>query len=411
MPQMGYDMHEGTVVRWLKEEGTQVKDGEPIAEIETDKAVVEFESYVDGILRYIVVPEGTTVAVGQAIAVVGEADEGVARPMFEAPVPVPSHTPLRPVDLGVSAGPRDDGPEAQSDVVRASPVARRLAEERGVDLSQITGTGPHGRITRDDVLAVDPEAEPGKCATPLPASRAMAPTPTEETDQATSLSRMRQQIARVTVQSKTEKPHFYLTCDIDMTKAMELRRQLNEALDAQAVRVTVNDLVIKACVEALKEHPKFNAVFNDDRIDMNEEISIGVAIATEEGLIVPAIMDCADKSLKDLAVASKDLADRVRRGTLRPREYSGGTFAVSNLGMFDVTSFTAIIQPPQSAILAVGSVAKRAVVVNTDLGVADMMTATLSADHRIVDGAEGARFITKVKRLIESPLSLLGVGL
>ena len=213
------------------------------------------------------------------------------------------------------------------------------------------------------------------------------------------------------VQSKTEKPHFYLTCDIDMTKAMELRRQLNEALGAQAVRVTVNDLVIKACVEALKEHPKFNAVFNDDRIDMNEEISIGVAIATEEGLIVPAIMDCADKSLKDLAVASKDLADRARRGTLRPREYSGGTFAVSNLGMFDVTSFTAIIQPPQSAILAVGSVAKRAVVVNTDLGVADMMTATLSADHRIVDGAEGARFITKVKRLLESPLSLLGVGL
>ena len=286
-----------------------------------------------------------------------------------------------------------------------------MAEERGVDLSQITGTGPHGRITRDDVLAVDPEAEPDKCATPLPASRETAPTPAEDADQATRLSRMRQQIARVTVQSKTEKPHFYLTCDIDMTKAMELRRQLNEALDSQAVRVTVNDLVVKACVEGLKEHPKFNAVFNDDRIDMNEEINIGVAIAAEEGLIVPAIMDCAGKSLKDLAVASKDLADRARRGTLRPREYSGGTFAVSNLGMFDVTSFTAIIQPPQAAILAVGSVAKRAVVVNTELGVADMMTATLSADHRIVDGAEGARFITEVKRLLESPLSLLGVGL
>ena len=412
MPQMGYDMREGTVVRWLKEEGSQVDDGEPIAEIETDKAVVEFESYAAGILHYIVVPEGTTVPVGQAIAVVGEADEDVPKPAFEAATPTPPATSPRPTTPPMPAEPRDDGPAPRSDVVRASPVARRLAEERGVDLSKITGTGPHGRITRDDVLAVEPETEPDKPATPLPAAREPEPLPapeTSDTSESAPLSRMRQQIARVTVRSKTEKPHFYVTCDVDMTRAMELRRQLNEALDPQGVRVTVNDLVIKACVEALKQHPKFNAVFQDDSIHMNEEINIGVAIAEEEGLIMPAIMDCAGKSLKELAVASKDLADRARSGTLHPREYSGGTFAVSNMGMFDVTSFSAIIQPPQSAILAVGSVAKRPAVVDDDLAVAEMMTATLSADHRIVDGAEGARFITEVKRLLESPLSLLDV--
>ena len=404
-------MREGTVVRWLKDEGAQVDEGEPIAEIETDKAVVEFESHASGILHHIVVPEGTTVPVGQAIAVVGDAGEDVPKPVFEAPTPEPASASPRPAAPTVPAEPRDDGPAPRSDVVRASPVARRLAEERGVDLSKITGTGPHGRITRDDVLAVEPEAELAKLATPLPAAREAEPLPAADTSEATPLSRMRRQVARVTVRSKAEKPHFYLTCDIDMARAMELRQQLNEALDPQGVHVTVNDLVVKACVEALKEHPKFNAVFQDDGIQMNEQVNIGVAMADEEGLIMPAIMDCAGKSLKELAVASKDLADRAKNGTLHPREYSGGTFAVSNLGMFDVTSFAAIIQPPQSAILAVGAVAKRPVVVDDDLAVADMMTATLSADHRIVDGAEGARFITEVKHLLESPLALLDVGL
>ena len=221
------------------------------------------------------------------------------------------------------------------------------------------------------------------------------------------LSRMRQQIARVTVRSKQEKPHFYVSSEIDMTAAMDLRRDINETLEADGVRVTVNDLILKACVEALRRHPKFNATLEGDGIRFNEAINIGVAIAEEEGLIVPAIMDCGGKSLRDISVASKDLADRARNGTLRPQEYTGGTFAISNLGMFGVSSFVAIIHPPQTAVLAVGTVAKKPVVRDDEIAVAQMMTATLSADHRVVDGAEGAEFIVDVKRLLESPLSLI----
>ena len=266
--------------------------------------------------------------------------------------------------------------------------------------------------------AVEPES-PVDDPPALPADEAPAPavaetqptTAGDASDDIIPLSRMRQQIARVTVRSKAEKPHFYLTCDIDMTRAMELRRQLNDALEAQGERITVNDLVIKACAKALEEHPKFNAVFHGHGIRMNERVNIGVAVAEEESLIIPAIMDCAGKSLRELALASRDLSDRARSGTLRPDEYSGGTFAISNLGMFDVTSFAAIIQPPQSAVLAVGSVTRRPTVFGDDLGIADMMTATLSADHRIVDGVEGARFMKEIKRLLESPLALLDVDL
>ena len=218
---------------------------------------------------------------------------------------------------------------------------------------------------------------------------------------------MRQQIARVTVRSKSEKPHFYVATDVDMTHAMALRRDINQTLADDGVRVTVNDLIISACVAALKKYPKFNAYYQDDGIRMNEAINVGVAIATEEGLIVPAILDCGDKSLKALAEASKDLADRTSQGTLSSQEYSGGTFAISNLGMFGVASFAAIIQPPQTAVLAVGAVRQQPVVRDDQIVVAEVMTATLSADHRIVDGAEGAQFINEVKRLLESPLSML----
>ena len=637
MPQMGFDMSEGTVARWLKEEGAHVEDGEPVAEIETDKAVVEFESYASGILHHIVVPEGVSVRVGQTIAVVGEADEDVPKPAFDAPTPEPPVASPLPPTIPPRAEPEHEGPAPRSDEVRASPVARRLAEELGVDLSTITGTGPLGRIIREDVLAAGPQTEAEEDETPAPVSTvvesqvddepapaaiepelpvdespvaaavepevpadeppvtaavepevpadespvtaaiepeppadeppataaiepdtladespvtaAIEPEPPADEPPATAaiepdtladespvtaaiepdtladespvtaaiepdtladespvtaaiepelpadeapvtaaielgppadgppapaaielgppadespapvaieldtladespapvaiepeppadelpapvvadtepttvedvpddtipLSRMRQQIARVTVRSKAEKPHFYLTCDIDMTRAMELRRQLNDTLEAQGERITVNDLVIKACAKALEEHPKFNAVFHGHGIRMNERVNIGVAVAEEESLIIPAIMDCAGKSLRELALASRDLSDRARSGTLRPDEYSGGTFAISNLGMFDVTSFAAIIQPPQSAVLAVGSVTRRPTVFGDDLGIADMMTATLSADHRIVDGVEGARFMMEIKRLLESPLALLDVDL
>ena len=433
MPQMGYDMQEGTVVRWLKSEGSQVEIGEPIAEIETDKAVVEFESYATGVLQKILVPEGNTAPVGQPIAILGEAGGTPVEAKAGGP-DVSEEASLPVVTVAVAAPEATEEPisTAPPREVWASPVARRLADERGIDLSLIQGTGPGGRITKDDVLSfetsqagdgrpapaaptlVAPQTE-AEVAEPAPAPRApVAATPEVAAPRAepvaayrVPLSRMRQQIARVTVRSKQEKPHFYVSAEIDMTRAMRVRREINEVLEGDGVRVTVNDLIIKACVEALKKYPKFNAVFHDDGIQMNDKINVGIAIAGEEGLIVPAIMDCGSKSMREVAVASKDLAQRVESGTLRPQEYTGGTFAISNLGMFEISSFVAIIHPPQSGVLAVGTVMKKPVVKDDEVAVADVMTATLSADHRIVDGAEGARFLVEVKRLLEEPLALL----
>ena len=390
---MGFDMQEGTVVRWLKAEGAPVQDGEAIAEIETDKAVVEFESYAAGFLSKILVTEGTTVPVGQVIAIVGAEGEVVD----SATTPKPVADSPAPATIPAPAAAAPDVAAAR--VVRASPVARKLAEERGIDLARLTGSGPGGRITKDDVLGAQP-APASTAVEPVPAAAAAA-------GELVPMSRMRQQIARVTVRSKQEKPHFYVTSEIDMTEAMDLRRSINRTLEADGVRVTVNDLIIRACVVALKRHGKFNAYLEDGGIRFNAQINVGVAIAEDEGLIVPAIMDCGEKSLREIAAASKDLAERAKSGTLHPQEYTGGTFAISNLGMFDVSSFVAIIHPPQTAVLAVGTVAKKPVVRDDEIAIAQMMTATLSADHRIVDGAEGAEFIVDVKRLLESPLSLI----
>ena len=402
MPQMGYDMQEGTVVRWLISEGDEVKKGDAIAEIETDKAVVEFESTSDGVLRRIVVPEGTTLPVGQTIAIVGTPDEELPVAVTEAPTAPPPETP----DISVAAAPAEqEGAPVPVGEVRASPVARRLAQERGIDLTQVKGTGPGGRITKSDVLSVEPSERPEAVAEAPPALPAAPPLPAS--GEKVALTRMRQQIARVTVKSKQEIPHFYVSSEINMTQAMALRQQINDAVEHEGVRVSVNDMIIKASVGALKRYPKFNSSFAGDAIQMIESINIGIAIAQEEGLILPALMDCGGKSLSQVSAASRDLIERSNGGTLRPQEYAGGTFSISNLGMFDVSSFAAIIQPPQAAVLAVGKVLKRPAVEDGGLTVADMMTATLSVDHRVADGAEGARFLVEVKRLLESPLSLL----
>ena len=430
MPQLGYDMQQGTVVRWLKSEGSRVRTGEPIAEIETDKAVVEFESYADGILQLILVPEGTTVPVGQAIGVIiaeGEAPvertgvgpppstEAISEPEPEEPAPNAGDRPplVTPPPAGAPIA-TAEATAAPYREVRASPVARRLADERGINLSQVQGTGPGDRIVKEDILAfesspvtLDAAIVPPAVPAPAEVAPASAEAPLVVEAERVPLTRMRQQIARVTVSSKREKPHFYVTSEIDMSEAMGMRQKINLALQEEGARVTVNDLIIKACVGALVRYPKFNSYYGEDGLQMNDEINIGVAIAEEKGLIVPAIMGCGAKSLKDIAAASKDLAERAQRGTLRPQEYTGGTFAVSNLGMFDITSFVAIIFPPQTAVLAVGTVAKKPVVRDDEVSVAQMMTATLSADHRTVDGAEGARFLVEVKRLLEDPVLLL----
>lgn len=544
MPQMGYDMQEGTILKWLKSEGESVQNGEPIAEIETDKAVVEFESYADGVVQAILVSAGTTVPVGEPIAVVGDAAE-VAAPA-DAPADEPAADVEQPVDdepaeqasaaipMPAAADPMPvaDAPETEPDApVRASPVARRIADERGVSIADVVGTGPGGRVTRDDVVAyadfadakaasaaeevapiadevataveerpepepvadvaepaaevmeeeaaaeedrveeepvaaaddevvaeveeevaveeepvvedAEPEAEEEVAAIeeeqpepvvvddeavaeiaeevaaveeqvePEPVVAVAEPEVADDDADATAadgaieLSRMRRQIARVTLRSKQEKPHFYVTSEVDMTEAMGLRREINDALASEGTRVTVNDMIIKACVDALKQYPKFNAFLDGDAIRLNDSVNVGIAMAVEDGLLMPAIRGCEGMSLREIALASKDLADRAQNGTLRPDEYTGGTFGISNLGMFDVSTFVAIIQPPQSAIVAVGTVAKKPVVRDDEIVVRQVMNATISADHRVVDGAEGAQFLIEVKRRLESPLSLL----
>ena len=474
MPQMGYDMHEGTVVRWLKAEGDEVQVGEPIAEIETDKAVVEFESTAAGVLSKMLVEEGTAVPVGEPIGIVGAAGEqvpdagGLAASAPEAPIAETPPPPEEPVESAPVADaeapavePAQTTPVAEPPMptdageVRASPVARRIAQERGIDLSQVAGTGPGGRITREDVLSFEPpaaapeEAEPAvevaeeplgelaeeppaagivedepaaEATEELPAAEVVEEEPTADIAEEESpaetpeepaaaetveLTRMRQQIARVTVKSKTEIPHFYVSADVDMTEAMALRSQINERMEGEGVRISVNDLVIMACASALQKHPKFNSHFLDGAIQVQRQVNIGIAIAEEEGLIIPAIMDCSGKSLGEIAGASKDLIERTKTGALSPEEYTGGTFTVSNMGMYDVSSFAAIIHPPQAAVLAVGTVAMRAVVRGDEIAVAQMMTATLSADHRVADGAEGAELLIDIKKALENPFSFL----
>tara|TARA_B100001245_G_scaffold236071_1_gene225585 strand:+ start:2284 stop:3525 length:1242 start_codon:yes stop_codon:yes gene_type:complete len=412
---MGYDMQEGTLVRWLKAEGEEVSIGEAVAEIETDKAVVEFESTEAGILHKLLVAEGAVVPVGQAVALVGAAGEEVSiNSEVAPPEPPPSaemeqeaEEPTPAVDTGSSDVPIQDPPTNLQEV-RASPIARRLAAERGVELSQVRGTGPGGRITKKDVLS----AEPSQAATEAPtiSSDIDSPAPASPvsvTDEVVPLTRMRAQIARVTTRSKTEIPHFYVTTQIDMSDAMALRRQINDNLKDDGVRVSVNDLIIKACVNTLKKYPKLNAYFSEEGIELHGSINVGIAIAEEDGLTMPAILDCGSKSLAQVAAASDDLIRRTQSGTLQPDEYTGGTFSISNMGMFDVTSFAAIIQPPQSAVLAVGTVQKIPVVRDDEVTVSEVMNATLSVDHRVSDGSEGARFIVEVKNQLENPLKLI----
>ena len=451
MPQLGYDMREGTIVRWLKEEGEDVTRGEIIAEIETDKAVVEFSPTTGGVLRRIVAGAGDIVPVGQLIAVIGDADEALpdelvaptspvaaaaAVPATPAPAPTPvaESPPAVPegevraspiarrlarekgVNLANLTGSGPGGRIVEADVltaaavlsapggVLASPLARRLAREGGIDLSSLTGSGPGGRIVEADVLAAS-AAPAAETPAPVPAEAAAEQAVAPAGDQV-QLSRMRQTIARVTSDSKREAPHFYVASDIDMSKAMDLRRDINDQVDPDS-RVSVNDLIVKASALAIGRHPKFNSFFRDDYLQMNPSINVGIAIALESGLIVPGIPGCEGKTLAEIAVDSRDLAARATSGTLRAEEYTGTTYSVSNLGMFGVDSFTAIIYPPHAAILAVGAVKEQPVVRSGEITIAQIMKATLSVDHRVADGAEAAQFLSEIKRLLENPVSLL----
>jgi pyruvate dehydrogenase E2 component (dihydrolipoamide acetyltransferase) len=412
MPQMGYDMTEGTVVRWIKSEGDSVSIGEIIAEIETDKAIVEFEAPVTGTLLKITATEGTTVPVGNLIGLIGDSSEKIPSdttdentknnnsniPTKQTPVTVIEKSPLLP-----KAPPNKKLP------IKISPIARQIAEENALDITQLTGTGPGNRITKKDVL----EAINNNSNITIDGPN-LSDTQTEDTpleiitpSEPQVLDKMRKQIARVTTKSKQEIPHFYVSTEINMSNTLELRKQLNDVVTSRNGRVSINDMLIKSCVMALKTFPKLNATFINESVQQHSQINIGIAIADTNGLIMPAILDCQNKNLEEIATSTKDLISRSKNGSLRSEEYSGGTFSISNLGTFDVSNFIAIIQPPQSAVLAVAKIIKKPIVKNDKIEIADTLTATLSADHRIADGADGAQLLTEIKRLLESPLLML----
>ncbi len=435
MPQMGADMTEGTLVKWVKQVGDQVNRGEVLAEIETDKATVELEAFESGVLKKLVVEEGETVPVGQVIAILGAADEQVegetprqpaaetparrghgeasarqnagttTAQREEAPPPAPETEQMH---VNITPGPGGAGADGASGGgrLRVSPVARRIAEDAGLDLARVTGTGPDGRILRRDVEAAisGRQAEPAAPTATAPARPAPAASAKGEAA-AQPLTRMRQAIARRMSQSKQTAPHYYLTLDIDMTEAMAFRSQLN-ASASEEQKVSVNDLVVKACALALERHPKFNAEFSESGLRMHADINIDIGIAMDEGLIAPAILGCAGKTLGQIARESKDLVARAKSGALRAEEYSDGTFTITNLGAYGVETLIGIINPPQAAILGVGSVMPQPAVRDGQVVVRQLMKVALSADHRVSDGAEGARFIKEIQSLLENPVSL-----
>lgn len=410
MPSMGADMTEGTIVKWLKAEGDQIGRGDKLAEVETDKTVVEMEAYAEGLLRKIVVSEGSLVQVGAVIAFIGDADDDIpevaaAAPAAEAapeapaatpaPAPTPTPEPVQQAALAPVAVPASQGGR-----IKASPIARKVAEEKGVDIAAITGTGPGGRITKSDVENFTPS--PG-----FAVSGGRSPVVLDGSD--TPLSSMRQAIARVTVRSKTEAPHYYVTHEIDMSAAMTFRRQLNEALAEEGDRVSVNDLILMALTKALIKYPKWNSFFDGDKLIGHPSINLGVAIALDEGLIVPAVIDIQNMSLVEISRAVRDLGKRARGdgGNLTQAELTQGTFGISNLGMFGTDTFSAIIVPPNAGIIAVGTVKEKPVVRDGKVVVASMMNATISADHRVGDGAEAAVFLGEFQKNLENPARLM----
>jgi pyruvate dehydrogenase E2 component (dihydrolipoamide acetyltransferase) len=391
MPSLGFDMTEGLVAHWLKNEGDPVEKGQAIAEIETEKATVEIEAAAAGILARIIVQAGETVPVGTLIGVIADAGEEVAAVSAPAPPAPPPSPPTAPVsEAGEGAAPS----EAR---VKASPVARKMAGEAGLDLSRIKGTGPGGRVVERDVQAAiasgSAPAPPGVPAKPAPGATM-------------PLNPMRKTIARRMTESKAAAPHFYITVEINMDDAMKMREQLN-ALAPEGERISVSDLVVAAVARTLARFPALNASYREDNLEMHSQVNIGIAVALEDGLIPPVLRDADKKPLKRIAAESRALAERARTNKLRSDDLGGGTFTVSNLGMFDVDEFIAIINPPEAAILAVGAVTRRPVAAAGEVRIAPLMKTTLSVDHRVADGAQAGRFMQEFKKLLENPVILL----
>jgi pyruvate dehydrogenase E2 component (dihydrolipoamide acetyltransferase) len=437
MPALSPTMEEGTLAKWLVKEGDEVKSGDILAEIETDKATMEFEAVDEGTVAKILVPEGSEgVKVGAPIAII--AGEGEDASTASAPPPSAGEGKSSEPGQGEGAAPKADAPAgtappqapvraapspppaaqpgaespapAKGDRIKASPLARRIAADGNIDLSSVTGSGPGGRIVRADVEAAAGKA-PAAAAAPAraaqPAIPAAAAVPGEIPHEAVKLSSMRKTIARRLTESKQTIPHYYLTVDIQLDALLKLRSELNKGLEPRGVKLSVNDLLIKALAVALIEVPSANVSFAGDQMLKYSRADISVAVAIPDGLITPIIVGADTKSLSTISKEMTDLAGRAKEGKLQPHEYQGGTASISNLGMFGIKQFDAVINPPQGMIMAVGAGEKRPYVINDSLQIATVMSASGSFDHRAVDGAEGAKLMQAFKRLIENPLGML----
>ena len=435
MPKLSPTMEEGQISRWLKKEGDKVALGEPLAEIDTDKATMEMQALANGVLRKIIVNEGQAAPLGQLIAIIGGPEEDIASLLSEAPAapatpapaqketpepPAPAPAPepapapqaapqARAAAASVGNGRQAPSAPAASGRMIVSPLAARMAAESGLDLRSVQGSGPNGRIIKRDIEAA--LSQP-KAAPPPQYPRAVEPAQFRPAAIATAsayrdepATQIRQTIAKRLVTSLGPVPHFFLTTDIEMDRAAEMRRGIN-ALDPD-LKISINDVIIKVTAAALIQHPEVNASFQEKFVRYYEHADIGVAVAIEDGLITPVVRAADQKSLSQIAAEVRELAERARTKRLQPEEYTGATFSISNLGMFGIDEFTAVINPPEGAILAIGAMTPKPVVRDNEIVVRQMMRVTMSCDHRVIDGATGAKFLQTFKKILENPLYLV----
>ena len=389
MPKMGQTMEKGKIVKWLRKEGEKVEKGEPLLEIETDKTTIEVEARGSGILRKIVTQEGEEAPIATTIAYIAEEEEPLLEEISKPRTPAPET--IKEAEPGLPRVIETQKAEAATRI-KASPLAKRIAEEKGLDLAQVTGTGPGGRISKQDVLEY------------------LAGKPVEEPSlefQVVPMSSMRRAIATKMTESKTHVPHFYVSMEVDMTEAANMRKKLISTLEGKAgVRLSFTHFLVRAVAMALGEYPQLNSTFEGENVKLWKDVNIGIAVSLEEGLIVPVLRSANSKNLMKIAVETSRLVERARDKRLREDEFYGGTFTISNMGLLDVESFIAIINVPETAILAVGRIADKPAVLDGQITVRKLMTATLSADHRVVDGVLAAKFLQRVKDLLEAPHEL-----
>ncbi len=407
MPKMSDTMTEGVIVSWLKQVGDDIKSGDILAEVETDKATMELENYVKGTLLHIGIPAGGSVPVDALIAIVGQKGEDISALLAgastaAAPAAAPVAEEVKKEEVSnapietVHATNNNDGR------VKASPLAKNIAKEKGIDLSMVQGSGDNGRIIKKDIENFTPASKPASA--PAASVVSLPQIVAQESYEEVNLSQMRKVIARRLSESKHTAPHFYLTMSINMDKAIAARKQMNEFTD---VKISMNDIIIKAVALSLRKNPNVNTSWLGDKIRYNHHIHIGVAVAIEDGLIVPVVKFADNKSIAHISAEVKQLADKAKNKKLQPNEFEGNTFTISNLGMFGIDEFTAIINPPDACILAIGAAKEAVIVENGQMKVGNVMKVTLSCDHRVVDGAVGSSFLQTLKDLLENPVKML----